>query len=171
MNEKEKFSFHAPGHEYRKWLERKEKYYGIDVKDEFVSWFRRQDRLMVSKYGCKRCPHRGTSLCPYGVGVKRVQDKGVPMKFGEVSHGSEGLPSSQHYVELQHMEDGICQERVRELSFFAKNITTVNGLLSERAENMYQMKELLAKIADIVKKSEEKQEDMTFETPDCFTIS
>jgi hypothetical protein len=167
MNEEKKsYNFHQKGSEFRTAVKTKYAYVknGSDseIPDEDVfSRFRRIDRVFVSKYGCVRCPHRGTSVCPYGVGSRRTVPRSHILTPWE-KVVSELPQTNEKIIDVDEHREGICPERVREMAFFTQKVTNMNGLLAERADNMRDMRDLKEKIQRVVSAME--AEPATFKT-------
>jgi hypothetical protein len=164
--EKPKYSFHQQGGDFRMAVNYFYKgalaYMGLPIEDEDnFSRFNKIDTIFIKKYGCVRCPHRGTDYCPYGIGDERtVKRTHVLTPWEKVV---KEMPESDEKVIIasEHRE-GICKERIREMGWFTKQVTSMNGLLSERADNMRDMRDLKEKMQNIVRSIE--KEPATFKT-------
>jgi hypothetical protein len=159
MANEKKYTFHLPGNDYRGFLGRKERGVlakeGVDASTrDMFSRFRRVDRLFVNKYGCVRCPHKGTRMCPYGVGQSIRHNKPYTQGSFEEVREVTGKPDDVEVTKTEYTH-GICPERTRELGFFANNVSNMNGLLAERAESLQKIKDvetaLYAALEDIMR--------------------
>lgn len=101
-----------------------------DVMDK-KNWKR---SLFVEKYGCKRCPYRGKSECPYGIGVNEY-DKDQYDAFGKLLH-KKGDKVKSHSL-------GICQERLFMMQQYYAMLGTADGLKMARAEKLIPLSDTL----------------------------
>lgn len=170
-DDKPSYNFHQSGPDFRTAVKGKYAYVkagenASEPDDDVFTRFRKIDRLFIAKYGCVRCPHKGTALCPYGVGIHRTVKRNHVLTPWETT--VTDLPeTNEKIIEVQEHRDGICAERTREIAFFTDKVTGMNGLLLERAENMRDMKDLKEKMQRIVTALE--SEPATFKTTDGDT--
>lgn len=155
------YTFHPDSRTFQYGSERIKRQQGVQEPVGPVSRFNRADRIIVAKYGCSRCPHRGTKLCPYGIGNTRLESRSYMVQPGErlVTENDKGK-----LVMNERHENGICAERVHEMQMWGAKISNMNGLLAERAETLFELKDLKTKLVSLT--AELPKEDMTFRTPD-----
>lgn len=76
-------TFHPGSDKVRSRFYARAKWSGIDLNDTELSRYKREDRLIVAKYGCGRCPHRNKPTCPYLVGSRKLIEKPYVCEEGE----------------------------------------------------------------------------------------